>query len=179
VTASVKPCRRLAPIACVDRGAFVDGYAEALCSGIPSRIGTRELAQVGAVLGWEGRQLRLRSLPGEQGPGNALLLTLVYEAQTDVFAAFGTRGITAEAVANQALAEAQAFIASGAAVGEHLADQLMLPLALAGGGRFTLSTVSGHSATNAAVIERFLPVSIRFEHGGPCALCTIMPATAR
>jgi len=62
-----------------------------------------------------------------------------------------------------------------AAVGEHLADQLMLPLALAGSGRFTLSTVSGHAATNAAVIERFLPVTVRFERGAQSSTCVVAP----
>jgi len=175
VTASVQPCPRLAPLACLERGAFVDAYAEAFFAGIPSNVGSRQLAQVGAALGWEGRQLRLRGLPAEQGPGNALLLTLAYEHHTEVFAAFGARGITAEAVAEAALAEAQTYIASGAAVGEHLADQLMLPLALAGSGRFTLSTVSGHAATNAAVIERFLPVSVRFERGEHASTCVVAP----
>ncbi|MCC2963640.1 RNA 3'-terminal phosphate cyclase [Massilia sp. IC2-278] len=175
VTASVQPCARLAPLACIERGAFVEGYAEAFFAGVPSNVGSRQLAQVGAALGWEGRQLRLRGLPAEQGPGNALLLTLAYERHTEVFAAFGARGITAEAVADVALAEAQAYIASGAAVGEHLADQLMLPLALAGSGRFTLSTVSGHAATNAAVIERFLPVTVGFERGAQSSTCIVAP----
>lgn len=175
-TARVQPCAGLRPIACLERGAFVDGYAEALFAGIPSSVGSRELAQVGAALGWEKPRLRLRGLSNDQGPGNALLLTLAYEAHTEVFAAFGARGVSAEAVAGQALAEAQAYIASGAAVGEHLADQLMLPLALAGSGRFTLSTVSGHAATNAAVIERFLPVSVRFEQEGQRGLCVVAPA---
>lgn len=175
VTASVQPCARLAPIECMERGALAEGYAEAFFAGIPSSVGTRELAQVGAALGWERPRLRLRGLPREQGPGNALLLTLEYEGQTEVFAAFGARGVTAEAVAGQALAEAQRYIASGAAVGEHLADQLMLPMALAGSGRFTLSTVSRHALTNASVIERFLPVSVGFEHGGQYSTCVIRP----
>jgi len=175
VTAAVQPCPALAPIACDERGALVDAYAEAFFAGIPASVGTRELAEVGAALGWEKRQLRLRGLPAEQGPGNALLLTFTHEHLTEVFAAFGARGVSAEAVAGQALREAQQYLASGAAVGEHLADQLMLPMALAGSGRFTLSTVSGHARTNAAVIERFLPVSVRFLEGEQHASCIVTP----
>ena len=40
-------------------------------------------------------------------------------------------------------------------VGEHLADQLLLPMWLAGGGSFVTGTVSAHLATNAALINRF------------------------
>lgn len=175
VTASIAPCARLAPIDCLERGALVEAYAEAFVAGIPASVAKRELAQVGAAFGWDKEQLRLRGLPAGQGPGNALLLTLAYEAHTEVVAAFGARGVTAEAVADRAVAEARAHIASGAAIGEHLADQLMLPLALAGGGSFSLAAVSGHSATNAAVIERFLPVSVTFVRDRERSTCVIRP----
>lgn len=175
VTGSIQPCTRLTPIDCIERGAPVDAYAEAFVASVPSRVATRELARAGSALGWEPHQLHQCSLPGEQGPGNALLLTLAYERQTEVFASFGARGVPAETVADQAVAEARSYIESGAAVGEHLADQLMLPLALAGSGRFTVSTVSEHALTNAGVIERFLPVSIRFEPGERRSTCVVRP----
>jgi RNA 3'-terminal phosphate cyclase (ATP) len=41
-------------------------------------------------------------------------------------------------------------------VDEHLADQLLLPLALAGGGSFATGQVSDHLRSNALVIETFL-----------------------
>lgn len=81
--------------------------------------------------------------------------------------------VRAEAVAGQAPKEARDYIASGAAVGEHLAHQLMLPLALAGGGSFTVSTVSRHALTNAEVIARFLPVEIGFEHEERRSTCVV------
>lgn len=57
----------------------------------------------------------------------------------------------------------QHFLASGAAVGRRLADQIMLPLALAGGGRFTTPPLSGHSQTQIETIGRFLPVTVSVE----------------
>ena len=47
-----------------------------------------------------------------------------------------------------------------AAVAEHLADQLLLPMALAGGGSFTTPRMTEHLHSNIAVIEVFLPVRI-------------------
>lgn len=64
--------------------------------------------------------------------------------------------------------EARAWLASGAAVGEWLGDQLMLPMALGGGGSYTTSVVSEHARSNARTIERFLPVRIAF---APEQLC--------
>src|SRR6266699_892948 len=48
-------------------------------------------------------------------------------------------------------------------VDEHLADQLLLPMALAGGGSFRTVKPSLHSTTNARIIERFLSAEIRFK----------------
>ena len=60
----------------------------------------------------------------------------------------------------RAVAEARRYLDSGAPVGQHLADQLLIPLALAGGGRFRTFEPTLHTRTNAEVIERFLPVAI-------------------
>ena len=92
---------------------------------------------------------------------------------TEVFCAFGEKNVRAEAVAKSAVQKAREYIASEAAVGEHLADQIMLPMALAGGGRFTTSHVSMHSKTNADVIAQFLPVKISFEEGAGMSTCVV------
>jgi RNA 3'-terminal phosphate cyclase (ATP) len=178
VVASIAPCRQLHPIELLERGVRRNGYAEAFVAGIPASVGQRELACIGPRMGWDESQLRLEVLPHEQGPGNAVLLTLEHEHVTEVFAGFGAKMVRAETVADEALKEARAYIASGAAVGEHLADQLMLPMALAGGGRFTASTVSRHAVTNAEVIGRFLPVEIGFEHGERRSTCIVRPTCA-
>ncbi len=41
---------------------------------------------------------------------------------------------------------------------EHLADQLLIPMALAGCGAFVTTEPTLHTLTNMAVIEQFLPV---------------------
>ena len=68
--------------------------------------------------------------------------------------------LSAEQVAERAAAEVQTLLAADAPVGEHLADQLLIPMALAGGGAFRTVAPSLHTRTNAAVVERFLPVAI-------------------
>lgn len=162
VVATVEPCAHLKRLDLIERGRLLNFAADALVAGLPPHIGTRELDCIGSALGWQREQLRLQRLPAEQGPGNAVMITLGHEHVTEVFAGFGAKGVRAEAVAQQAIGEAQAYLASRAAVGEHLADQLLLPLALAGGGSFTASTISSHTTTNADVIARFLPVVINF-----------------
>ncbi|KQW99813.1 RNA 3'-phosphate cyclase [Massilia sp. Root418] len=173
IVARVQPCAQLRRIELMAPGERRDAYAESLVAAVPSRVARRELECVAAGLGWAESQLHERRLPDDEAPGNALLITLDAEHVTEVFAGFGEKAVRAEEVAKQALGEARRYLASGAAVGEHLADQLLLPMALAGGGRFTLDRVSQHALTNADVIGRFLPVDIRFEAGERHSTCTI------
>jgi RNA 3'-terminal phosphate cyclase (ATP) len=178
LAASVQPCARLHPIDLVERGAPVESYAESVVASIRRGVAQRELDVVRECLGWETAQLHLRALPADQGPGNVLLLTLVYQHVTEVVAACGEKFIRAEDVAGQAVRAASAFLSHDGAVGEHLADQLMLPLALAGGGSFSCAAISDHMRTNAEVIARFLPVRFTFTPAGSRQLVTVVPTAA-
>ena len=80
--------------------------------------------------GGRGINCMLRGLPNDVGPGNALTITLEHENVIEVFTGFGEKGVRAEDVAEQAAAEAGAYLSAMAPVGEHLADQLLLPMAL-------------------------------------------------
>jgi RNA 3'-terminal phosphate cyclase (ATP) len=77
---------------------------------------------------------------------------------TEICTAFGKIGVRSESVAQQAAVEAAQYLASAVFAGEHLADQLLLPMAIAGSGSFTAVRQSEHSHTNIAVIRQFLPV---------------------
>jgi len=145
------------------RGERLNAYAEALIAALPVHIAQRELKVVGKRMGWDDAQLLLRGLSNDQGPGNALLVTLAHESVTEVFVGFGEKGVSAETVAERTVDAVRRYLLSGAAVGPYLADQLLLPLALAGGGSFTTSALSQHAITNAEVIQRFLPVAINRE----------------
>jgi RNA 3'-terminal phosphate cyclase (ATP) len=155
IRAQITPTPRLGTIELTTRGAPSRSSAEALVAGLPADIAARELAVIGKRLGLMREQLHLRALPNDLGPGNALTITLAYENVTEVFAGFGERGVRAEDVARRAADEAFAYREATAPVGEHLADQLLLPLALGEGGTFLATMASGHLRTNAAVVERF------------------------
>ena len=166
LVAEVQPCAGLLPVHLPERGARVHGYAESFVAGVPETVARRELECIGLGMGWGEAQLQANRLPAEMGPGNVLLLTLEHEHVTEVFAGFGEKMVRAETVAKHTLDRARRYIASGAAVSEYLADQLMLPLALAGAGSFTTDALSSHAHTNAAVIARFLPVRFAMEASG-------------
>ncbi|MGE0825630.1 MAG: RNA 3'-terminal phosphate cyclase [Candidatus Binatia bacterium] len=163
MAARIQPCPTLRGIELCERGALRRGYAEAYISNLPGHIAGRELKTVSELMHWRKDQLFIRGLPEVRGPGNVVSITLEHRHVTEVFTGFGERGVPAEMVAKAACDEALEYLTSNAAVGPHLADQLLLPLALAGHGRFTMPAPTQHFTTNTAVIERFLPVKIKVE----------------
>ncbi|MES2048107.1 MAG: RNA 3'-terminal phosphate cyclase [Pseudomonadota bacterium] len=173
VITEIHPCENLKQIELMDRGNRRLAYAESFIAGVPASVAKRELESIGTGMGWDESQLLMRGLPGEQGPGNALLMTLEYDQVTEVFCAFGEKMVRAEAVAKNAIQQTRHYLSSGAAVGEYLADQIMLPMALSGAGRFTTNKLSQHAITNAAVIGKFLPVNISFEESETFHTCLI------
>ena len=86
------------------------------------------------------------------------------------FSALGARGKPAEHVADEVAEAYLAFNRSNAALDPHLADQILLYLALAKGpSTFTTAAVTSHLLTNAWVIEQFLGpiIEIRGKLGEP------------
>lgn len=166
IAATIKPCASLSALTLNERGERVRAYAEAYVAALPIHIGQRELEVIGNGLNWSQDQLFLRGLSNDMGPGNAVTITIEHENVTEVFTGFGERGVRSETVAGDAVAEARDYIASAAAVGEHLADQLLLPMALGQGGSFTTRAATEHLRSNALIIERFTSKRVAIRESG-------------
>lgn len=158
IDARITPCARLAPLHLTERGAPGAPAARALVAHLPLHIAQRELEIVHKELAWEHARLHATRVDDCAGPGNVLLLVLPSTNVTEVVTACGQRGVRAEDVAGEAVAQARRYLAGTAPVSEHLADQLILPLALAAGGEFVTMRPSAHTLTNIGVVERFLDV---------------------
>ncbi len=164
IAVEIEGGRALVPIERLERGPL-STTARALVSGLPVSVARRELEVVHERLAWERRWLAVERVEAH-GPGNVLLLELGHAAGTTVVAAFGERGVRAEAVAARAVEEVERFVAADVPIDEHLADQLLIPLALAGGGAFRTVAPSLHTQTNAEIVQRWLPVEIAFTDQG-------------
>jgi RNA 3'-terminal phosphate cyclase (ATP) len=91
------------------------------------------------------------------GPGKCLWFQLDWEGGRELLSVIPERGEGPKELGKRLADDVAAFVNAGVAVFEHLADQLVLPMALGAGGRFVTTTPTPHTTTNAAVIERFLP----------------------
>ena len=151
---------RLSPIELMTRGDLERCQATAVVSKLPRSIAERELRVLRKTLGWPAENLRVQEVSQPLGPGNVLTVRVENTQITEVFTGFGQRGVRAEQVARQTACEVQEYLDAAVPVGRHLADQLLLPMALAGGGRFRTLSLSQHTLTNMAVIQQFLDVEI-------------------
>jgi len=148
----------LRPLDLPERGRVVARRATALVANLPRHIAERELQVVAKRLGWKKAELAVAEAEGVAGAGNVLTLLAEAEHGAEVVTGFGAKGTPAEKVAEKACRAMRRWLDARVPVGEHLADQLLVPLALAGGGRFRTLPPTAHATTNAALIERFLPV---------------------
>jgi RNA 3'-terminal phosphate cyclase (ATP) len=149
----------LTPLHVRERGEIRGRSCTALLASLPRDIGQREINRVKRIMAWPDECFQIRTME-DVGPGNILTLEIESEHVAEVFTGFGQRGVRAEAVAEGALQQTKRYLAAGAPVGKHLADQLMLPLALAGGGSFLTLPLTRHSTTNMQIIEMFLDVKL-------------------
>jgi RNA 3'-terminal phosphate cyclase (ATP) len=141
--------------------------AQAIVAEVPEHVAQRELIylreQGRAEVPTLAMGALLASHVSQTGPGNVLDLSLQYDNVCAHFTAFGSKRQSAEDVARAAYAQMRQFLHSDAVVEEHLADQLLLPMVLAGGGVFLTGEPSEHLRTNAQVIEQFGVAKILIE----------------
>ncbi|MBQ2516465.1 MAG: hypothetical protein II543_04300, partial [Desulfovibrio sp.] len=172
VELAIEPCRAQRPFEALPFGDFEGASASIYGHGLPEGVLGREIGTLlarGEALGLARERICLhtgpcgaeRSVP--DGAGNMVLVSLAHGGLHTVFAECGWRGRSAEAVAGHACARALAYLKSGADAESCLADQLLVPLALAGGGSFTAQRLTSHAATCLKVLELFTGRRARVE----------------
>lgn len=143
------------PFELLERGKAIDRRAEVLIANLPAHVASREAQAVKHGLHWSHDEVDEREVRAD-GPGNAIIARLRHANLTTVVSAFGELRKPAEKVAQEVVKQIRRHSEAGVPVCEHLADQLLLPLALGAGGRFRTVAPSDHTTTNAAIIAMFL-----------------------
>lgn len=165
VRATINPSDLETPLDLTERGALKSVRAQAVLANLPARIAERELHVLKKELSgipFDGETADWDS----DGPGNALFVRVAWERHAEVYTSFGEHGVRAETVAARVAGRVRAHLKSEAVVGPYLADQLLVPMALGAGGRFTTLEPTPHFTTNVETIGKFLDVPIRVEQAG-------------
>ncbi len=142
-----------------ERGELRGIHAVVGTARLPEHVSRRAADRVRERLRAEGLEPRVEARRVDApSPGAYVFLRAETESGPLGASALGERGKPAEAVADEAVDEILAILDSRASVDPHLADQLLLPLALVPEESvFLTARVTRHLLTNAWVIRRFLP----------------------
>ncbi|MEE8638049.1 MAG: RNA 3'-terminal phosphate cyclase [Candidatus Margulisiibacteriota bacterium] len=161
VKAKIQPVQgKLRAIELTDRGKLKRISGLSLVSRLPLSIAERErdkaLQRLKDVGHWT-LDIETKSVPS-LGTGNYFCLIAEFENSIAGFSSLGKIGKRAEKVADEAADQLIKYYKSKACIEKHLANQLILYMALAEGKSLFSSEISNHVLTNIWVVEQFLPV---------------------
>ncbi len=159
----IKPPDKWRGLKLLERGQLVPSVT-AIVSRLPASIGQRECRTICKKSNWPMTSSRVIEVENPCGPGNVVLIELKSAGVTEIFSGVGELGVRAEKVARRVLQEAEEFLATDVPVGPHLADQLLLPMAIAAThgahSRFRTLSLTPHSQTHIDIIRRFLDIEV-------------------
>lgn len=168
---------RLTPVDFTERGKLRSLAADVITAGLPDHVGERGQAAIEQFLKGVGRRADIaQRRPESWDPGAAVFLAAECEGGLAGFTALGQRGKLMQVVAPEACQEFMDWWKTGAAVDAHLADQLVLPAALAapaGESRWTAPEVTEHLRTVLWVAGQFLPIRTSIEAAGGVSRVTL------
>jgi len=159
----IQPCPKLSHLDLHDRGELKSLVLLALIRNLNSNIAERMLVAAQKQQACADGDARVEVLPDGPGRGVCCVYVAEFEHSSELASACGEIGLTADRIGSRVGKSMKHFLSSRAAVGRYLADQLLLPIALAGGGSFTTGVPDNHVTTNLSVIEKFLPMKSSIE----------------
>lgn len=151
---------RLRPLTLTERGKLLDLRVVILTSELPDHVSERGAETVTRLLKGMGVPVAVeRRVRPSNGPGAAVCIRAACAQGMAGFSALGERGKPMENVAQEACTAFQRWWRSEAACDVHLADQLVLPQALAEGeSRWTTPEITPHLRTVLWIAGQFLPI---------------------
>jgi RNA 3'-terminal phosphate cyclase (ATP) len=159
----ITPINELKSVSLMERGVLQSVLGIALISNLPKHIAEREKKQCLKNLfnsnpNFEQMsKIEIIEAPSI-GQGTELFLQVRYEHSIAGFNSLGEIKKPAEKLADEVCKEFIRFNESNATVDSHLADQILIYLALAKGkSSLITSRISNHLITNAWLIKQFLP----------------------
>ena len=164
----------LRPTTWVHRGGGLRLRGVSAVANLPRGIAERQRDRALRRLAAEGRHTEIAVVEAESlGTGSFLMLVAEVGGLRAGFSALGERGKPAEQVADEAVNALLEFLKAEAGCDPHLADQLILPMALAPGtSRLTTSRITRHQLTTVQIVQEILgcPAQIGGEEGSPGAV---------
>jgi RNA 3'-terminal phosphate cyclase (ATP) len=178
VEVAIDPAGERRKLLLEERGEQIGSTAEILAANLHPNVAAREAETLCTRLAWPEERVTVNTALASDGPGNAVLVRLTFENVTEIITSFGDPATSSEAVSSRAASQVRTHLAAGVPVGAHLADQLLLPMALAQGGHFITVPPTPHTLSNVEVIATFLGKAPMVERAAGAAWRISIPFTS-
>ena len=163
IQASVAEGAELRRIEILKRGEEISRKIACIVAHVSETVARKEVSALRRGLNWDESCAEVIDMSEASGSGNVLAAEVAFEKVSERVTSFGAYGKRSSQVARDVARGIKDYVGTGAVVGRRLADQLLLPMAFAGGGSFITMAPSNHLKTNAGVIAQFLSISVEVE----------------
>jgi RNA 3'-terminal phosphate cyclase (ATP) len=177
VSAAIRGDVRLGPLTLTERGSLQAVSVLSAASNLPDHIIQRQADRADFVLRKRGVKSRIERLsPPSAGRGTVLFVLAEYRHSRAGFTGYGRLRKPAERVAEEACRAYVRFHRRKQPIDAHLADQLVLPLAVAqqlsgdGCSTYAVESVTQHLLTQAWLVQQFLDqvrIKVNGHEGAP------------
>jgi RNA 3'-terminal phosphate cyclase (ATP) len=165
VTAEIHPVKSILPLRILERGNLKTIHGISAYANLELSVAERQKFQACDILRQHDllNEIEILKMPA-RGKNTMLLLLGEFEYSKCCYFSLGARGKPAETVAREAAQAFLKFLNTSGVFDEYLADQLLIPLALAQGpSEFKTPVVTQHLLTNLSVIQNFINAEIKVE----------------
>ncbi len=162
-TIEIIPARRLSPFFLLERGKITGIHCSGVVSGISLDVARQEVEIVKSHLPLAVTRYFEVDTPG---PGNVLMIEVESVNISELFTGFGAPGVSLHKVARDAVKSVKRYIDTDVPVGRFLADQLLIPLAIAGKGAFRTTDPSCRTLGMIEIIKAFMGIEIKMHATG-------------
>lgn len=168
VSISTDPAESLKAIQLTNKGRLLNIEGISLASNLPEHVAERQAISAEEILkSADYNAVIKRENAQASSTGTALTLWANYENSVIGSSALGALGKKAEKVGEEAAVDLLREIKTNACIDAHLADQILIYMALANGhSTITASELTMHTKTNIWVIEQFIDTNFSIEERG-------------
>ena len=170
INIEITPSETLGALSLMERKRKTKAKLMALVSKLPLHIAQRELDIIRRKGKWHESECYPIEITNSPGPGNVVMMEFNSGNVNEIITGYGSPGVRAEDVARKTFRDARPYLAWNYPVGEHLADQLLLPMGLAAAQKgtpvsseFVTGPLSLHATTHIDILKRFLDIDVIVE----------------
>ena len=143
----------LSPLRLINQGKLIDSRVRCYLSNIKPSVAERELSAYKKSCK-TNIEILDQEFPKAVSTGNLLSHRLVFDDYQTCMSILGRQRVAAETVAKELASQVDEYMSSGCTLNSFLADQMMLPLFVAGAGEYTASEITLHAETNIWTIKK-------------------------